>query len=151
MFRFFKVGFTEKMNIHYTLLDHTADLRIHVSGTDPADLFKNAGLALFDLITRSDQLRPGEVIEINITGDDPADLMVNYLRELLYLWTGKEKLVNMIDIADISDTAISARVSTDRYQPEHHEILHEIKAVTYHQIDVSRTTDGWQATVVFDV
>ena len=139
------------MQSHYTLLDHTADLRIRVSGTNPADLFKNAGLALFDLITRSDPLRPGEVIEINITGDDPADLMVNYLRELLYLWTGNEKLVNMIEIADISDTAISARVSTDRYQPEQHEILHEIKAVTYHQIEVDRTADGWQAMVVFDV
>ena len=39
------------MKKHYTLLDHTADLRIRVSGNDPADLFKNAGLALFDLIT----------------------------------------------------------------------------------------------------
>ena len=135
----------------YTLLNHTADLKIRVRGTDPADLYRNAGLSLFDLITRPDQLRPGEVIEINITGDDPADLMVNYLRELLYLWTGNEKLVKMIDIADISDTAISARVSTDRYQPGRHEILHEIKAVTYHQIDVSRATDGWQAMVVFDV
>jgi len=135
----------------YTLLDHTADLRIRVSGTDPADLYKNAGLALFDLITTPDRLVPREVIEVAVTGDDPADLMVNYLRELLYLWTGNEKLVKMIDIADISDTAISARVSTDRYQPGRHEILHEIKAVTYHQIDVNRTTDGWQATVVFDV
>ncbi len=139
------------MEKHYTLLDHTADLRIRVSGTDPADLFKNAGLALFDLITKPDRLRPSEVIELAVTGDDPADLMVNYLRELLYLWAGNEKLVKMIDIADISDTAISARVSTDRYQPEHHEILHEIKAVTYHQIEVVRTAGGWQAKVVFDV
>ena len=59
--------------------------------------------------------------------------------------------LSMIDIVDISDTAVSARVSTDRYQPEHHEILHEIKAVTYHQIEVSRTAEGWQAKVVFDV
>ncbi|WP_372677732.1 archease [Desulfosarcina sp.] len=51
----------------------------------------------------------------------------------------------------ISDTSVSARVSTDRYQPGRHEILHEIKAVTYHQIEVSRTTNGWQAMVVFDV
>jgi SHS2 domain-containing protein len=57
----------------------------------------------------------------------------------------------MIDIVHISDTSVSARVSIERYQPERHEIRHEIKAVTYHQIDVSRTTDGWQAVVVFDV
>ncbi|MDX2451844.1 archease [Desulfosarcina sp.] len=139
------------MEKHYTLLDHTADLRIRVSGTDPAELFKNAGLAVFDLITKPDRLKSQEEIEINVIGDDPADLMVNYLRELLYLWTGKENLVKKIEIILISDTTVSARVSMERYQPERHEILHEIKAVTYHQIDVSQTTDGWQATVVFDV
>jgi SHS2 domain-containing protein len=143
--------FRSTMQSYYTLLDHTADLRIRVTGDDPADLYRNAGLALFDLINRSDRLESREVIEIDVTGDDPADLMVNYLRELLYLWTGNEKLVKMIDILQISDTAVSARVSTDRYQPQRHTILHEIKAVTYHQIEVSRTTDGWQARVVFDV
>ena len=139
------------MQSHYTLLDHTADLMIRVTGTDLADLFKNAGLALFDLIFDCETLTTDKIIEVQVNGDDPADLMVNYLRELLYLWTGKEKLVKMVDIVHISDTAVSARVSTDRYQPERHEILHEIKAVTYHQIDVSRTADGWQATMVFDI
>jgi len=139
------------MQSYYTLLDHTADLRIRVSGTDPAELFKNAGLAVFDLITKPDRLKSQEEIEINVIGDDPADLMVNYLRELLYLWTGMENLVKKIEITLILDTTVSARVSMERYQPERHEILHEIKAVTYHQIDVSQTTDGWHATVVFDV
>ena len=119
------------MIIPYTLLDHTADLRIRVSGTDPADLFKNAGLALFDLITRPDRLKPGEVIEVSVIGE--------------------EKLVDRIEIVHLSDNAVFARVSADCYQPERHEIRHEIKAVTYHQIEVSRTGDGWQAMVVFDV
>jgi SHS2 domain-containing protein len=135
----------------YTLLDHTADLKIRVTGSNMADLFQNAGLALFDLIERSDRLESGDVLEVNVGGGDPADLMVNYLRELLYLWTGREKLVKMIDILQISDTAVSVRVCADRYQPNRHTILHEIKAVTYHQIEVSGTADGWQAMVVFDV
>ena len=133
------------------MLDHTADLRIRVSGSDPAALFKNAGLALFDLIVEPDTLTTDETLEVQVHGEDPADLMVNYLRELLYLWTGGEKLVKMIHILHISDTAVSARVSTDRYQPQCHDILHEIKAVTYHQIDVRMTADGWQALVVFDI
>ncbi len=136
---------------HYTQLDHTADLRIRVTGSDISDLFKNAGLALFDLIAKSDRLESHEVIEVAATGDDPADLMVNFLRELLYLWTGDEKLVSMIHIMQLSNTAVSARVTTDRYAPERHEMLHEIKAVTYHQIDVRRARKGWEAIIVFDV
>ncbi len=135
----------------YTLLDHTADLRIRITGTDPADLFKNAGLALFDLIVDPQTVAAKETIDLTVAGEDSADLMVNFLRELLYLWTGREKLVKMIDIREISETAISARITVGNYQPGHHEIAQEIKAVTYHQIKVTPTPTGWQAMVVFDV
>lgn len=139
------------MDRSYQLLDHTADLRIRVTGDDPAVLFKNAGLALFDLICDSGTRESAETTRIEITGDDPADLMVNYLRELLYLWTGNDKLVNMIDIEEISETSVKARITTGPYLPEHHAIAHEIKAVTYHQIEVKLTQTGWRATIVFDV
>ena len=135
----------------YTLLNHTADLRIRVTGTHLADLFKNAGLALFELIIDSDRQGSGEVIALNLSGDDPADLMVNYLRELLFLWNGNQQRVTQIDILHISNTAVSAQVTVERYVPEHDEMLHEIKAVTYHQIDVSPSKEGWQATVVLDI
>ena len=136
----------------YTLLDHTADLRIRVSGTDPADLFKNAGLALFDLITRPDRLKPGEVIEVSVIGDD-AGRSHGQLPAGTALPVDRRGKIGQIEsrLFIISDTAVSARVSADCYQPERHEIRHEIKAVTYHQIEVSRTANGWQATVVFDV
>jgi SHS2 domain-containing protein len=139
------------MTGHYTLLDHTADLRIRITGNDPADLFKNAGLALFDLIVGAQTVTPEKEIFLRVGGADPADLMVNYLRELLYLWTGREKLITMIDIGNISEFDLDARITIGKYVPARHEIAHEIKAVTYHQIEVSRTPEGWQATVVLDI
>ncbi|BBO91356.1 archease [Desulfosarcina ovata] len=134
----------------YTLLDHTADLRIRISGGDMAELFANAALALADLICDPNTLISDETLTIEIEGNDPADLMVNYLRELLYQWTGNEKLINTVDILNISDNALSARLHTTRYNADQHAILSEIKAVTYHQIAVEPAADGWQATVVFD-
>lgn len=135
----------------YTLLDHTADLRVRITGTSRAALFRNAGLALADLICDPDTRIPDETMTVGIEGDDPADLMVNYLRELLYLWTGKEKLVKMVSILDVSDTALSARLKISSYDSVGHDIINEIKAVTYHQIAVAPVEDGWQATVVFDI
>jgi SHS2 domain-containing protein len=32
-----------------------------------------------------------------------------------------------------------------------HEILREIKAVTYHQISVERKDGGWEAQIIFDI
>ena len=135
----------------YTFLDHTADLRIQITGASQAALFQNAGLALADLICDPDTLTPEESRTIDIEGDDPADLMVNYLRELLYQWSGEEKLIQKVDILVLSDRTLSARIHTTRYHPEHHTILNEIKAVTYHQIAVEPTEGGWQAMVVFDI
>jgi SHS2 domain-containing protein len=139
------------MNRSYQLLDHTADLRIRVTGSDQAELFENAGLALFDLICDSAPQASTDTARLVVTGDDPADLMVNYLRELLYLWTGGDKLAKMIHIEAISDTRLKARVTTGPFLPESEAIAHEIKAVTYHQIEVAPTSAGWQATVVFDI
>jgi SHS2 domain-containing protein len=135
----------------YTLLDHTADLRVRITGESRAELFQNAGLALADLICDPDTLKSTQTVSIDVTGDDPADLMVNFLRELLYLWTGKEKLVKMVSILDVSDTALSASVAAANYDSRNHTILNEIKAVTYHQIAVEPVGDGWQATVVLDI
>lgn len=135
----------------YTLLDHTADLKIQITGESQAALFQNAGLALADLICALDRLTPEESLTIDIEGDDPADLMVNYLRELLYQWSGEEKLINSVDILDLSERTLSARIHTTHYHPDRHAILNEIKAVTYHQIAVEPTDGGWQATVVFDI
>jgi SHS2 domain-containing protein len=139
------------MKTPYTLLDHTADLRIRITGVSQAALFQNAGLALADLICEAKSLPPDETITIEIDGDDPADLMVNYLRELLYQWSGKEKLIKTLEILHLSETHLSARILTAHYVPHDHTILNEIKAVTYHQIAVEPVADGWQATVVFDI
>ena len=135
----------------YTLLDHTADLRIRVFGASMPELFKNAGLALADLICDPDTLAAEETIVVDVEGDDAADLMVNYLRELLYQWTGNDKLIKLVHSVRVSDTALSARIEAARYTGDQHTILHEIKAVTYHQIVVEPVDGGWQAIVVFDI
>jgi SHS2 domain-containing protein len=139
------------MQSTYHILDHTADLRIRITGADRSDLFKNAGLALFDLIADTARVEADAVIEFTVGGSDSADLLVNYLREMLFLWTGEEQLVKRIEILGITNTAVSARATVGRYQLDRHQIVHEIKAVTYHQVDVSRTEQGWQARVIFDI
>ena len=139
------------MNPTYQLLDHTADLRIRVLGQDPADLFANAGLALFDLIAGPLPRSAEKWIPLTASADDRADLLVNFLRELLYLWTGEDKMVTVIRVEAISKTSVEARIGFTDYRPGSHVIGHEIKAVTYHQIDVQQVDERWQATIVLDI
>ena len=135
----------------YEVIDHTADFGIHVFGADAKDLFANAAFALFDLITDIDALKGLNEHEVHITGDDWPDTMVNWLRELLYLWTCKEMLVKATDIFYLTEHELTARVKFDPYDPDRHEIKNEIKAVTYHQIQVESGPLGWDSKIIFDV
>lgn len=135
----------------YTFIDHTADVGIHVFGSDKADLFAQAALAMFDVITDRNLLKGSNMLDVHVTGDDWPDLMVNWLRELLYLWVGKELLVRGVDIISISAHDIKARAFVDAYDAARHAIKNEIKAVTYHQIAVHSGLSGWEAKIIFDM
>ena len=135
----------------YEVIDHTADIGLRVFGADPVELFANAACALTDLITDQRSVTAAESLKLTVTGRDWPDLMVNWLREILYLWSGKDLLVASVEIDHISAQRIVAVVSAESFRPERHRIRHEIKAVTYHQIEVSTDLTGWQAKVILDV
>ncbi len=137
--------------VHYFIIDHTADLGIQVFGIDPKQLFTHAGLSMFDLITDIQKLTVEDEHLVSVKGEDWPDLMVVWLRELLYMWVGKEMLVKSIDIQSIGEFKVSARVAWARFDPDCHVINREIKAVTYHQIQVTRTSRGWTSTIIFDI
>jgi len=135
----------------YRLIDHTADLGIHVFGEDVKELFELAALIMFKLIVESDP--PGECRQsrISVKGNDWPDLMVNWLRELLYLWTGSGKILRSITFEKLAEHRIVARVDHVPFRTDQHSILNDIKAVTYHQIQAGPVGDHWEAKIIFDV
>ena len=135
----------------YKIIDHTADFGLHVFGADPQELFTTAALAMFALITDPLTVKAARSLTVTVAGADWPDLMVNWLRELLYLWSGRELLVGAIDIQQACDKKITAIIGADRFDPQRHRIQTEIKAVTYHQIQVKSVSTGWQAKIIFDV
>jgi SHS2 domain-containing protein len=135
----------------YTLLDHTADLGIKVRGTDLKDLFESAGRALMHLMVGADIPSKTTSMEISVSGEDLADLMVRWLGEVLYLFAGEKLVVTSIRMGSVSSSYLEATLETAPFEPEFHEVLSEIKAVTYHQIQVTQKTNGWEARIIFDV
>ena len=99
--------------VPYKLIDHTADFGIHVLGHNLKNLFENAALAIFDLLTDLKTLKGQKHLELTLNGEDRPDLMVNWLRELLYLWTGRQILVKKADILFISETFYTCSFKID--------------------------------------
>ena len=139
------------MNRGYRFFDHTADFGIEIFGDDAHHLFEEAAGALFDLIAGSGTVARGHQRTLEVSGQDWADLMVNWLRELLYLWNGESQLVRGVELLSLEKTRLHATVTSEDYDPQRHEIRNEIKAVTYHQIQVGPFEDGWRARVILDI
>lgn len=135
----------------FHLIDHTADLGMEVFGCDLPELYTNAAKALFDILVRGPEEGGGLRHNLRIRGADAADLMVNWLRELLFIWNVQQQIVIAVTVAEISQTKLNAKIVTKAYNPDNHDILREIKAVTYHRIAVQKQKSGWQARVFFDV
>ena len=135
----------------YYLIDHTADVGLHVLGDDAGTLFKNAAQAMFEQIADIRGHAEPQIITIEVRGVDWPDLMVNWLRELLYYWTVKELLLKNAKIVAISKTDLISEVELEPYRPDLHALNRDIKAVTYHQIMVREKATGWEAKIIFDV
>ena len=69
----------------YEILEHTADLKIRVRGNSLDDLFKNAGLAIFQISAErqiiKDKAKHNFSIKQNAQGLE--ELFFNWLNELL--------------------------------------------------------------------
>lgn len=140
-----------RANTHYALLDHTADLGIRVWGVDIKTLFENAGKTLIHLMLRGKTAQNSKPKKISLSADDLADLMVRWLGEIHYLFEGERLVATSFDIVDIRPNNLEAILETVPFDPELHEILHEIKAVTYHQIEVVEKGNRWETQVIFDL
>jgi SHS2 domain-containing protein len=135
----------------YTLLDHTADLAIRVRGKDLKNLFENAAMALMHIMVRGNRSGNTSSVNISLSGQDLADLMVRWLGEVLYLLEGESLVVSAITIRDLTTARLEAVGEVVPFDPDIHEIQTEVKAVTYHQVEVVDKGDQWEARVTFDI
>ena len=135
----------------YSLLNHTADLAVRIRGDDLPDLFENSGRSLIHLMLGRELPCEGSTLEIRLKAQDLGDLMVRWLSEILYLLEGEHLVVTAVKIKAVTPSLLLASVRTVPFDPERHEILSEIKAVTYHQIEVTQKAGHWEARVVMDV
>ncbi|RLE07569.1 archease [Candidatus Aerophobetes bacterium] len=135
----------------YELIDHTADIGIKVRGKSVGELFENAAYAMFDLIADLNRVKKREVLGVEIEGEGMDELLADWLRELLYKFNGERHLLKDFKIEEIDQKSLKARVRGEKLDLSRHSLKMEIKAVTYYGLEIKRTSEGWQAQVIFDV
>ena len=137
----------------WRVIEHTADTGLEIEGENLTQLFERAAEALFSQIVdrRRGRRRRPTAVAVAVSGADWPDLMFNWLRELLYLWNGRRQVVAGVRIRGLAPFAIRAEAWVEDYDPAAHRLGDEIKAVTYHQLQVAPNDGGWRAQVILDV
>jgi SHS2 domain-containing protein len=139
------------INMH-EVFEHTADLGLRIrSGTLDA-LFSEAGTALFELIVENmDAVKPLVSRQIRIEQAEIDLLFFDWLNELLYLSDSEQLVLCRFEVC-INHTLLEAAVWGEPRDEARHQLDHEVKAITYHQLKLQQEPDGqWLAEVILDI
>lgn len=136
---------------NYELIEHTADICIGAKASNLPELFKNAGLAVFDIIATPKRIRKTrrEAISIDQKADNLQELFINWLNELLSLSSAKGLIFNDFKIDKLDKNNLKARVFASDIK--NYKVNVEIKAATYHELKIEQVGSGWQVQVILDV
>ncbi|MFA5177870.1 MAG: archease [Candidatus Omnitrophota bacterium] len=136
---------------NYEVFEHTADIGVRIKGKDLESLFKNAGLALFQISSRKQftKDKTHTSIKVKLGSDNLESLFIDWLNELLSLSAAKGLIFHNIKVNRLEDNFIEAIAVGSNIN--NYKINTEIKAATYHQLRVVQKTAGWEAEVILDV
>jgi SHS2 domain-containing protein len=134
----------------FRILEHPADVGIEVYGQSLAEMFENAAEGLLSLIVDRTSIQTTQRRRIAIHSVDVENLLVRWLNELLYLYDAEGFLVAKAQIEKISETSLRGFVFGEKYDDSRHELKQDVKAVTYHQLEVKKE-QNWRARIFFDV
>jgi|UniRef100_A0A7V3UZY1 SHS2 domain-containing protein len=137
----------------YQLLDHTADLKVEIYGKDLQELFVNAAFMIFDVMVDLDKVAEQKFENVEIQSVDLPELFLDWLRELLFRFSVQGFIPRRVEIQmlDTDQVQLKALLFGETYDYERHGLKVEIKTPTYHQYVLEKQSDGYRATVVFDV
>jgi SHS2 domain-containing protein len=132
---------------HFQEIEHTADWAFRAHGRDLAQLFAYAARGMFELQSGAGSGETSVARGVAVSGVDRETLLVNWLNELLYLQETQHETYSRFEVLEISDMHLRALVH-GRPSPAEGKL---IKAVTFHDLEVRRSEDGWEAAIVVDV
>ena len=130
-------------------VEHTADWALRVRGRDLRQLLANAARGMSHLLVSDLEAISGHVERrFSLDALDAESLLVTWLSELAY-WAEAELLVfHEFDLSQVTPEHLEAIAQGGHVS----DLQKHIKAVTYHNLRITETEDGWlEATVVFDV
>ncbi|HYI43916.1 MAG TPA: archease [Actinomycetota bacterium] len=134
----------------YRIIEHTADIGIYVGGESLEELFRQGALGLLAITGTWKPGTPDEQIEIEVGSHDLPGTFVDWLGEVLYLQDTRDAWIVSVEVSSARAEEVRGRVGLKKRGKEEFEGT-PVKAITYHQLEVEQTEEGWEGHVFFDI
>jgi len=135
----------------HRLVEHTADIGISFWGATPADLFREAALGLLEVMLGPVHVSGNEALQIELHRNSLEELLVAWLNELLFQFEIRGFLPGAFVFEQIGPNSLRVRLTGGPYDAHRWPLERQVKAATYHQLQIERQQGGWQATVYLDL
>jgi len=137
---------------------YTADVAFVAYGNTIEEVFINAAEALMEIQTDVSKIDPVECIEVTVEGYDMEHLLKRWLEELLYhrdvkgmFFSKFEVKVEKLNEDEEMLFRLSGRICGEKFDPRKHVSKVEVKAVSYHDMEIGRKDNVFFARVLVDI
>lgn len=135
----------------FQILDHPSDLGIEAYGDTLKEAFCEAGKGLLSIILDLPESAPIELRTIRLHGADSTQLLLQWLSEILYLFDGEHFVGTELSIESLTETDLLGSARGINFVPGSHPTKLDVKAVTYHNIEIGRRDGGVIIRVFLDI
>lgn len=135
----------------YEQFSHTADIGVRVYGSDLKELFENAAFAMFDIIADLEGMKGNLTKDFKLEAANYEELLVAWLDELLYSFYTKQVIFFKFEVAELTESTLVAKAFGRPVAANRNRLKTEIKAATYSDLKIKKTTGGYEVEIIFDV
>jgi len=130
----------------------TADAAFAAYGKNLNELFANAALAMFEVMVNTKKIKPKVDREVEIEAKDLCGLLFEWLNNLLIFYGSENLAFSKFNVkTDEKNFRLKAKCFGEKIDPERHETKTEVKACTYHKMEIKKVNDKWRAQVIVDI
>jgi SHS2 domain-containing protein len=139
------------VRVAYEIMEHPADVGFRAYGATLEELFANAAEAMMSLGCALENVEEHERRELVARGENLDALLYDWLTEILAIADAEQLVFCRGEVTQVAGGKARGVVFGEKFDKSRHRAGTYIKAVTYHQLQIEQTEEGWRAQVFLDV
>lgn len=133
---------TFAINEHYQVLEHSGDLAILAWGDDFVSALSHASLSLVDQVVPLEGIAGVERVEFVVMDEDEGRRVVSLLNEIIYLMNVRRwlpcRVIRMTQCQGKGCSELQVILAGESADPARHAFKYDVKAATFHNLDIRR-------------